>query len=451
MRSRHTNPPLTGPCTQQGPQHSRPTEFGALVVRWCTDQQRKQADLAAEAGLSPSYLSKLIRGRREVTIPVITALEQIMHTDGALADAAARSNDNVPTRPLQIRRRSAPAQLPATVTTLHGRDHELAALAFSGPAPGLRLFIDGALGTGKTTLAVTHAHHLAPAYRTGNLFVDLRGHHPDGPADPNDILAQLLGALRQPVPGSFNERVQAWRSATWSTRLLLVLDDARSSDQITPLLPAGRGCAVIITSRYRLSTLLVGTGTQTLTLTPLRRTHSLALLAARLGSARLAAEPDIASHIAALCGDLPQALALAAERLSTHPDVPLQKLLAEHADRWELTEITNKPDGCMRATLEAFYNTLPPDHQRAWRLIGGVGRKTTAGELAALTGWAPCHTRSVLEGLVLAHLITRHNNAYEMNDLMATWGAQMGTGETTHQNRTQNARGPAPTAPSFPD
>lgn len=422
MRSRHNNPTLTGPCPQQDPRNGV-TEFGALVVRWCSDRTRKQADLAAAAGLSPSYLSKLIRGRREVTAPVITALEQIMNTDGALVHAAARSNDNVPTRSLQIKRRSAPAQLPATLTTLHGRDHELAALVSSGPAPGLRLFIDGALGTGKTTLAVTHAHRLAPIYRTGNLFVDLRGHHPDGPADPSDVLAELLGALRLPVPDSLSDRVQAWRSATWSTRLLLVLDDARSSDQVTPLLPAGQGCAVIITSRYRLSTLLVGTGTQTLTLTPLRRTHSLALLTARLGTTRIAAEPDIANHIAALSGDLPQALALAAERLSTHPDVPLQNLLAEHEDRWELTEITDKPGGSMRAALEAFYNTLPSDHQRAWRLISGIGRKTTAEQLAALTGWTPCHTRSVLEGLVLAHLITRHSNAYEMNDLMAAWGA----------------------------
>ncbi|MBQ0928811.1 NB-ARC domain-containing protein [Saccharopolyspora endophytica] len=414
---------MTGPCTQQEPHHGGLTEFGSLVVRWCADRTRKQADLAAAAGLSPSYLSKLIRGRREVTDPVITALEQIMHTGGALADAAARSNDDVPARPLQMRRRSAPAQLPATVATLHGRDHELASLASWGPAPGLRLIIDGPLGTGKTTLAVYHARRLTPAYRAGTLFADLRGHHPHGPADPGDVLAELLNSLGLPVPKSFSDRVQAWRSATWSTRLLLVLDDARSTEQITPLLPAGQGCAVLITSRYRLSTLLVGTGTQTLTLTPLRRTHSLALLTTRLGTTRINAEPDIANHIASLCGDLPQALALAAERLSTHPDVPLEKLLSEYEDRWELTEITDQASGSMRIALDAFYNTLPPDHQRAWRLIGGIGRRTTTEQLTALTGWAPCHTRSVLEGLILAHLITRHNNLYEMNNLLASWGA----------------------------
>ncbi|WP_406690513.1 helix-turn-helix domain-containing protein [Saccharopolyspora sp. ID03-671] len=428
MRSSHTSPPLTGPCIQQDPKHSELTQFGALVVRWCENRKRKQADLANAAGLSPSYLSKLIRGRREVTVAAITALEQVMHTDGALADAAARSNDNVPHRPPQIRRRTAPAQLPPTVSTLHGRDHELASIATWGPAPGLRLFIDGALGTGKTALAVTHAHRLAPTYRAGNLFADLRGHHPDGPADPSDVLAHLLKSLRLPVPDSFTDRVQAWRSATWSTRLLLVLDDARSTEQLTPLLPSGAGCAVIITSRYRLSTLLVGTSTQTLTLAPLTRTHSLNLLATRLGRTRITAEPDISNHIAEVCGDLPKALALAAEHLSTHPNVPLERLLSEHEDRWELTKITDNADGSMHAALDAFYKTLPPDHQRAWHLIGSIDRTTTAEEIAVLTGWAPGHTRSVLEGLVLAHLVTRRDSTYDMNALIRKWGSQMGTG-----------------------
>lgn len=426
MRSTHAMTAI-GPQRAVVPERASTTEvteFGALVQRWCTHNELSQSNLADTAGIHRSYLSRLVNGQRHPTDTVITALEKVMHTGGELAEAAARSE--TPDPPVQMRRRPIPAQLPAVCSTLHGREPELRALAACGPAPGLRLLIDGPPGVGKTALAVRHAHRITSCYRTGVLFADLHGHdHRTGPADPAHVLADFLNTLGLPVPDSFDDRVRAWRSVTWTSRLLIVLDDARSAEQVHPLLPGGPGCAVLVTSRYRLSSLLAGTGTQSLTLSPLHRSHSLAVLHTYLG-ARIEAEADIADRVAALCADLPQALSLAAERLSVHPEVPLAELVAEAEDLWALTEIADEPGCSMYATFRTFYEMLPSDHQRAWRELGNAAGRMNSVQLAEVTGWSSCHTRRVLDGLVLAHLVTRgRDGTHTMNDLAAAWGAKM--------------------------
>ncbi|WP_406690289.1 NB-ARC domain-containing protein [Saccharopolyspora sp. ID03-671] len=407
------------------------TEFGAAVLRWCEDNGVNQVDLADEAGLHRSTLSRVIHGQRDATEAMVTALDGVMRTGGRLAEVAERSNQHrATTRTIPAaRRRPVPAQLPAVCGTLHGREQELAALAACGPAPGLRLCLDGLPGVGKTTLAVHHAHRLSTAYRSGTVWADLRGHQLGGPADPSELLGDFLATLGLEVPDGLEARKRAWRSATWASRLLIVLDDARSAEQITPLLPGGTGCAVLITSRYRLSSVMAGAGVQQFTVAPLRRAQSIELLRARLGN-RVDAEPATAGRVAELCADVPRAVSLAAERLSVHPEISLDVLLDEHEDRWALTEIADEPGCSMRATLRRFYNALPAQHRRAWRVLGAAGGRMTSAELAENTGWAPGDTRQVLDGLVLAHLLTRRETTWEMNELIAAWGAHLHTHNT---------------------
>ena len=95
-------------------------------------------------------------------------------------------------------------------------------------------------------------------------------------------------------------------------KVLVVLDNARDSDQVRPLLPGSAGSLAIVTSRRQLSSLVVGEGAHTITLDLLTAGESTALLAGRLGADRVAAEPDAVARIVARCARLPLALAIAA-------------------------------------------------------------------------------------------------------------------------------------------
>jgi hypothetical protein len=138
--------------------------------------------------------------------------------------------------------------LPRTIEDFTGRETELAWLddAATNPDPyaPLILAIDGMPGVGKTSLAVRAAHLLADSYPDGQLFIDLHGHSEHRPTEPAPALATLLRQLGIPpkqIPTDLDKRVERWRSQLAGRRVLLVLDNAATTAQITPLLPAGPG------------------------------------------------------------------------------------------------------------------------------------------------------------------------------------------------------------------
>src|SRR5207248_1483764 len=146
-----------------------------------------------------------------------------------------------------------PRQLPASTVGFTGRDGELAVLDAARDTPVVS--IDGAAGTGKTALAVHWARQAAGRFPGGQLFVNLRGHAPGPPLPPLSALAQFLRALGVPpdrLPLDLDEAAALYRSVLAERRVLVVLDDARSPEQVRPLLPGDPGCTVVITSRNRL-------------------------------------------------------------------------------------------------------------------------------------------------------------------------------------------------------
>src|SRR5690349_9214609 len=114
-------------------------------------------------------------------------------------------------------------------------------------------------GVGKTAFAVHAAHRLAPRFPEGQIFLPLHGHTPgQRPANPGDALASLLltaGVAAAQIPPGLQARMALWRDRIAGRQLLLVLDDAASSEQVLPLLPGSGGCLVLVTSRRHLSAL----------------------------------------------------------------------------------------------------------------------------------------------------------------------------------------------------
>jgi hypothetical protein len=77
---------------------------------------------------------------------------------------------------------------------------------------------------------------------------------------------------------------------------------------VRALLPGSAGCAILVTSRVRLSALA---GSHGVALGALPADQAAGLLAAIVGAVRAAAEPEAVATIGGLCGYLPLALRIA--------------------------------------------------------------------------------------------------------------------------------------------
>src|SRR5262249_34212568 len=142
-----------------------------------------------------------------------------------------------------------PAQLPAPVRAFAGRvaeltqlDELLAEVGETGPGRPSAVVISalsGTAGVGKTTVAVHWAHRVADRFPDGQLYVNLCGFDPGGSAaEPADVLRGFLHAFGVPVgrtPTGLGSLAALYRSVLAGKRVLVVLDNARDTEQVRPL------------------------------------------------------------------------------------------------------------------------------------------------------------------------------------------------------------------------
>ncbi|NKE61925.1 tetratricopeptide repeat protein, partial [Lentzea sp. PSKA42] len=251
-----------------------------------------------------------------------------------------------------------------------------------------------------------------------------RGFDPSAdPADPAEVLAGFLGAFGVSggrVPLDLPERAALYRSVVADRRVLVLLDNARDVEQVRPLLPAGRGCLAVITSRNRFTGLVVREGAVPVTLDVLDDEDAVALLTARLGDERVAAEPDAVAELVAFCGGLPLALALAASRAADDPGLTLRSLADELAASSGLMS-------SVEAVFSASYGLLDDDTARLLRLLGlTTGPDIPLDAATALDGRRRVDVRRSLQTLTRMHLINeRTPGRYTFHDLLRAYSRSM--------------------------
>ncbi|SDK95621.1 DNA-binding transcriptional activator of the SARP family [Glycomyces sambucus] len=326
-----------------------------------------------------------------------------------------------------------PRQLPVDTLGFVGRTTELRELETSRSVGGRSMFVVwGMAGTGKTALAVHWARRLAGRFPDGQLYADLSGFSASGrPAAPADVLHDLmlsLGVSPESIPDAVAARVGAYRTLMAERRVLVLLDNARDAEQVRPLLPGGDGCLTIVTSRDRMAGLVSGFGAQPVGLSPLTPPESRALLAARLGTDRVGAEPEAAAEIAALCAGLPLALSVVAARASLHPGRPLTDLLADLHDRRDRLNALGGDTGAdVRAALSWSYRLLGREAGRMFRLLSiHPGREVSATAAASLVGQPLDRARPALAELVRACLLTEApTGRYSFHDLLRAYAMEL--------------------------
>ena len=329
-----------------------------------------------------------------------------------------------------------PRQLPTPVTHFTGRAAELNELDRLLDQADARTVvisaIGGTAGVGKTALAVDWAHRVAERFPDGQLYVNLRGYDPAQPMTATDALAGFLRALGVPgqdIPPEVGERAALYRSLLARRRILVVADNARSVEQVRPLLPGSPSCAAVVTSRDALAGLVARDGAQRLGLDLLPLAEAVGLLRALIGG-RASADPDAVAVLAGQCCRLPLALRVAAELAATRPDTSLARLADELADqqrRLDLLDAGGDPGTAVRAVFSWSYRYLDAGAARAFRLAGlHPGADFEPYAVAALTGSTAEQARRVLDVLARAHLIQQAGpGRYGLHDLLRAYAREL--------------------------
>ncbi|MGD3109548.1 AfsR/SARP family transcriptional regulator [Streptomyces sp. YGL11-2] len=332
----------------------------------------------------------------------------------------------------ECRERRVRDELPVGVGDFTGRARELALLAASADARGVTVrAVDGMAGVGKTALVVHAARTVRERYPDGCLFVDLHGHREDrGATGPQRVLRRLLravGADEGEDSDDLDELAASWRAATAALRLLLVLDDASGAEQVRPLVPAGPGTMLLVTSRRRLTGL---DADRRISLTPLAVDEAVGLLSRIVGDSGSDRERDAIRRLAGLCDRLPLALRIAGARLQNRPSWALESLAVRLADdECRLGELS-VADRSVEAAFQLSYDQLPAAEQRAFRAVGlsptvELDRLT----LAAMLDWEPADAEHALESLVDASLVQQvAADRYRLHDLVAVYARRVAAG-----------------------
>ncbi|MEV4743976.1 tetratricopeptide repeat protein [Streptomyces sp. NPDC049555] len=301
--------------------------------------------------------------------------------------------------------------------------------------------VAGLPGVGKTELvrqAAWHAWRERDWFPGGVLFVDLFGYDAERRITPERALGSLLRALGvtdEHLPADLQDRARLYRSvlaayADQGRRLLVVLDNAGSSEQARPLLSGDPRIPVLVTSRHTLT----GLGARLYDLSVLDEAAAVDLLAGAVCQARgeddtrVADDPGAAARLARLCGHLPLALRIVAALLAELPSRPLASMAGALEDGRSRLERLSSEDATVRAAFALSYAHLRPDQARLFRLLSlNPGPDLSTEAAARLADADPYAAEELLRALARGHLLEAGATygRWRMHDLMRLYAAEL--------------------------
>jgi DNA-binding SARP family transcriptional activator/tetratricopeptide (TPR) repeat protein len=330
-----------------------------------------------------------------------------------------------------------PRMLPADGYRFAGRARELdrldALLEESAAQPTAVVIsaLSGTPGVGKTALAVHWAHRVKSHFPDGQLYVNLRGFDPYGevvePAAAVRLFVAALGVPPASMPSDPAVLTALYRERLAGRRVLVLLDNARDPRQVRELLPAAPGCLVVVTSRSQLAGLVATEAAHPIVLDVLSEADARHLLARRLGTDRVAAEPDAVAEIVARCARLPLALAIAAARAAARPGLPLAALASELRDPANAFADAEDPYTDLRSLFSWSYRALSEGARQLFRALGEhPGPDISVEVAAALAGIPIARAGQLIRELHAASLLAETSpDRYVLHDLLSEYAASL--------------------------
>ena len=329
--------------------------------------------------------------------------------------------------------------LPRSVTTFTGRDSELHHLdRLVTAAEASLITVTGAGGIGKTALVLHWAHSAASRFPDGLLYVDLRGFSQGTPLSTIEALSRLLhqfGVAPVQIPVHEEHAVDLYRARLSGKRALVVLDNARDSDQVRPLLPGGAGCSVIVTSRTRLSGLVAREGAAPIDLDVFSPGEARVLLDTLLGPQ----DEEEVDELARICAYVPLALRIAAASVPGGGPRGLANYLdrMRSTDRLDALRLEGDDHTAMATTLMHSYELLEPAARRLFRLLSLIpGPDFTVVAVADLAGSPGDEAHGLLMNLVAVHLVEeRAPGRFGFHDLLRLFSTRQAEREESANDR----------------
>jgi DNA-binding SARP family transcriptional activator len=359
--------------------------------------ERTRRWLADELGVDPGaelqrlYLALLRSTAGPAPDPPSPRPEEQPRPGAAAAVSTSRVPRTLPPDLIDFTGRVVEAGYLADLVGEHRRDGVLVA-AVCGPA-----------GVGKTALAVHVAHQLEDMFPDGQLYADLH-RSTATPTSAHEVLARFLRALGVVgLPAALDERIDLYRHLLADRRLLIVLDDAASDEQVLPLIPGGSQCVVIVTGRSRLG---ISLGARTMRLDVLNPADATRLLSRIAGSERVKRAPEASADLTRACGYLPLAIRAAGAKLQAKPHWSIRSFTSRLQDeRYRLDHLVYGTLD-VRQSLAGSIASLAPDARRLLHRLAELDASEITAEVAAtLLDICPGQVRDLIEDLYDAHLV----------------------------------------------
>ncbi len=380
-----------------------PDQFTAVLGKYVYRSAYTPGQLASLTGVPKMTLVNWLNGRvkrprgwqRVVAVAVALRLTE-SETDELLAAAAqstiqelrGRVTDESEQERLAFWQTAVPIAPPFQAVALPpyfvGREAERATLG-----AGLReetqtavYCLHGMAGVGKTSLAAQIAYDLRQHFADGVLWARLDS------SDTLSILAAFAQAYQRDVSHCLDvaSRSGVVRDLLSSRQVLIVLDNAETSEQIEPLLPPTGNCAVLVTTRRQDLAVLVGAKRVELRPFSPDAATSLALFAQILGEERVQMEADLLTEMATELGHLPLALVIAASRLAYEPGwqtAQFGERLRQVSQRLQALRYETQN---VRRSFQVSYDWLDDEARQLFIAAGKLGRQEfSAAAVVALT------------------------------------------------------------------
>jgi DNA-binding SARP family transcriptional activator/tetratricopeptide (TPR) repeat protein len=328
---------------------------------------------------------------------------------------------------------AAPAQLPPLAMGFVGREDIIDRIATALPPRSGRtgvpvVALAGPPGVGKTALSVCIGRRVRQAFSDGQLYANLSGYEQGAAGAPlptEHVLSQFLRALGVPadrIPVDPVEQANLYRTKLTGKKVLVVLDNASSVEQVVPLIPGDAGCSVLITSRRQLRSLVVTHGAQLVQVDTLSPQESVDLVTGMMRQAAVAIDPHLVREVTALCSYLPLALRIAAANLIGAPGGLIEDYVESlrRGSRLDALSVDGDTTSAVSTAISLSYYALTPDDRMIFRLAGLFpGADFTPAAVSVLADISEAQARTGLSRLEMASLLQQPApGRYQFHDLL---------------------------------